>query len=153
MSAVGPLSVGYRLTEDARIFGGEQLTTSDIAVAHGLLDLGDKTLVQGVDPVLIKETLAEIKEMLTENIDRMKLEAGDVPLLAVGGGAFLVPDDLPGVSELIRVEHGGVANAVGAAIAQISGETDQVFQGWGGMPLWRKRSGSRLSEPARPGLI
>ena len=29
----------------------------------------------------------------------------------------------------MRVEHGGCANAVGAAIAQVSGEVDQVFQG------------------------
>ena len=29
---VGPLSVGYRLTQDALVFGGEQLTATDIAV-------------------------------------------------------------------------------------------------------------------------
>ena len=58
----------------------------------------------------------------------MKTEAGDVPLIAVGGGAFLVPDRLAGVSEVIRVPHGDCANAVGAAIAQISGETDQVYR-------------------------
>ena len=32
-------------------------------------------------------------------------------------------------SEVIRVENGDVANAVGAAIAQVSGECDQVFTG------------------------
>ena len=32
------------------------------------------------------------------------------------------------VSEVIRDEHGDCANAVGAAIAQISGETDQVYR-------------------------
>ena len=51
-----------------------------------------------------------------------------MPLIAVGGGAFLVPDRLAGVSEVIRVEHGDCANAVGAAIAQISGETDQIYR-------------------------
>ena len=59
----------------------------------------------------------------------MKTEAGDVPLIAVGGGAFLIPDKLPGVSQVIHVEHGDCANAVGAAIAQVSGELDQVFSG------------------------
>ena len=34
---------------------------------------------------------------------------------------------LPGVSEVIRVPHASVANAVGAAIAQVSGEVDQIF--------------------------
>ena len=58
----------------------------------------------------------------------MKTEAGDVPLIAVGGGAFLVPDKLPGVSQVIHVAHGDCANAVGAAIAQVSGECDQIFQ-------------------------
>jgi hypothetical protein len=58
----------------------------------------------------------------------MKAEAGDLPLIAVGGGAFLVPGRIAGISEVIRVPHGDCANAVGAAIAQISGETDQVYR-------------------------
>ena len=58
----------------------------------------------------------------------MKTEAGDVPLIAVGGGAFLIPDKLPGISKVIHVPHGDCANAVGAAIAQVSGECDQIFR-------------------------
>ena len=126
---VGPQSVGYRLTSDALIFGGQQLTTSDIAVANGQLTLGDSNVVDGLDASLVDAALAEIRRLLADAVDSMKSEAGLVSLLAVGGGAFLVPDDLPGVDKVVRVEHGGVANAVGAAIAQISGETDQVFQG------------------------
>ena len=67
--------------------------------------------------------------MLAESVDRMKTDAAEVPLLAVGGGAFLVPETLPGVSKVLRPAHAAVANAVGAAIAQVSGEADQVFQG------------------------
>jgi len=77
---------------------------------------------------LIEAALREARRKLEEDIDRMKTEAGDVPLLAVGGGAFLVPDSLPGISEIVRVPHGDCANAVGAAIAQVSGEADQVFR-------------------------
>jgi hypothetical protein len=66
-------------------------------------------------------------EMIAEGVDRMKTEAGDMPLLAVGGGSFLIPDQVEGCSEVIRVEHHAVANAVGAAIAQVSGEVDQIF--------------------------
>jgi hypothetical protein len=61
----------------------------------------------------------------------MKTEARDLPLIAVGGGAFLVPDEVAGISRVIRVPHGDCANAVGAAIAQISGETDRVFRDLG----------------------
>ncbi|MFT5196013.1 MAG: N-methylhydantoinase A/oxoprolinase/acetone carboxylase beta subunit [Cellvibrionaceae bacterium] len=127
--SVGPQSVGYRLTEEALIFGGQRLTTSDIAVAHGQLMLGEAERVKDLEHELIDGTLQEIKRLLTDAIDSMKSAASGVTLLAVGGGAFLVPDDLPGVDTVIWVENGDVANAVGAAIAQISGEADQVFQG------------------------
>jgi hypothetical protein len=40
-----------------------------------------------------------------------------------------VPDHLPGVSRVIKVENAGVANAIGAAMAQVSGEIDRVFHG------------------------
>ena len=58
----------------------------------------------------------------------MKTDAHEEPLIAVGGGYFLVPGHLPGISEVIHVRHQAVANAVGAAIAQVSGEVDQIFQ-------------------------
>jgi N-methylhydantoinase A/oxoprolinase/acetone carboxylase beta subunit len=127
--SIGPRSVGFRLPELARIFGGPQLTTSDIAVRGGLLSLGDPRRVSDLDQGFVKAALAEAARMLEESVDRMKTEAAEVPLLAVGGGAFLVPDSLPGVSEILRPAHAAVANAVGAAIAQVSGEADQVFQG------------------------
>lgn len=125
---VGPQSVGYRLTQDALVFGGSRITATDIAVAAGLLDIGDRSRVAGLSKGVIAAALADARRQLEENVDRMKTEAGDVPLLAVGGGAFLVPERLAGVSEIIRVPHGDCANAVGAAIAQVSGEADQVFR-------------------------
>jgi N-methylhydantoinase A/oxoprolinase/acetone carboxylase beta subunit len=66
---------------------------------------------------------------IEDAVDRIKTEAGDVPLIAVGGGAFLVPDSIAGISQVIHVPHGDCANAVGAAIAQVSGETDQIYRG------------------------
>ncbi|HKZ07597.1 MAG TPA: hydantoinase/oxoprolinase family protein [Methylomirabilota bacterium] len=126
--AIGPTSVGYRLTEQALVFGGDVLTVSDVAVAAGLIDLGDRARVAGLPGALVQEALARIHGMIEEGVDRMKTEAGDVPLIAVGGGSFLVPARLAGVSEVLNVPHQAVANAVGAAIAQVSGEVDQIFQ-------------------------
>ena len=125
---VGPLSVGYRLLREGIAFGGRQLTTTDIAVAAGRLDLGDRAKVAHLDAATCARVFAEAQRMVEETVDRMKTEAGDVPLVAVGGGAFLVPDKLDGVSEVVRVQHGDCANAVGAAIAQVSGEVDQIFR-------------------------
>jgi N-methylhydantoinase A/oxoprolinase/acetone carboxylase beta subunit len=126
--AVGPASVGYRITEEALVFGGKTLTATDAAVAAGVVEIGDKTRIAPIPPDLARGVLAAARVKLEDAIDRMKTEAGDVPLVAVGGGAFLVPDRLAGVSQVIRVEHGDCANAVGAAIAQISGETDLVYR-------------------------
>ena len=41
----------------------------------------------------------------------------------------MIPEKLAGCGRVLRVENASVANAVGAAIAQVSGESDQVFTG------------------------
>jgi hypothetical protein len=64
---------------------------------------------------------------LADAIDRMKTSRDDCPLIAVGGGSILIPDRIPGVSEVIRPEHFDTANAVGAAIASVSGQIDRIF--------------------------
>jgi N-methylhydantoinase A/oxoprolinase/acetone carboxylase beta subunit len=126
--AVGPVSVGYQLTERALVFGGGELTVTDIAVAAGLIELGDRRRVAALPATLIKGAVERIHAMLEEGVDRMKTDARPVPLIAVGGGCFLVPERLAGISEVVHVQHQAVANAVGAAIAQVSGEVDQIFQ-------------------------
>ena len=65
--------------------------------------------------------------MLAEAIDRVKTSKEDRALVAVGGGSILVPDRIPGISEVIRPEHFDTANAVGAAIASVSGQVDRIF--------------------------
>jgi N-methylhydantoinase A/oxoprolinase/acetone carboxylase beta subunit len=125
---VGPESVGYRLNEEALVFGGRTLTTTDAAVTAGIVEIGDKGKAAAVPRELAQAVLDAARLRLEDTIDRMKTEAGAVPLIAVGGGAFLVPDRLFGVSQVIRVPYGDCANAVGAAIAQVSGETDQVYR-------------------------
>jgi N-methylhydantoinase A/oxoprolinase/acetone carboxylase beta subunit len=126
---IGPRSVGYRILTEARVFGGNTLTTSDVAVAAGLIEMGDKDRVRGLDPAFVKASLDRIRDMVTDSFDQMKTSAEDVPLIAVGGGAFLIPERIAGASEVLRVENAGVANALGAAMAQVSGEVDQVFSG------------------------
>ena len=71
--------------------------------------------------------LARADVMLAEAIDRVKTSKEDRALVAVGGGSILVPDRIPGISEVIRPEHFDTANAVGAAIASVSGQVDRIF--------------------------
>jgi N-methylhydantoinase A/oxoprolinase/acetone carboxylase beta subunit len=56
----------------------------------------------------------------------MRVSPEPIPILAVGGGSILMPDQI-GDLPVIRPEHFAVANAVGAAIGQISGEVDRIF--------------------------
>jgi N-methylhydantoinase A/oxoprolinase/acetone carboxylase beta subunit len=124
---IGPDSVGYRLTEEALVFGGQQLTATDLAVAAGQIQLGDPARVASL-PVSLREAgLAYISHSLAGHIDRMKLSADPVPVIVVGGGSILCPEQLSGVSAIIRPPHHDVANAIGVAIAQVSGTIDRVF--------------------------
>ena len=126
---IGPASTGHEINPRARIFGGDQLTASDLGVAANRLDLGDRSCLAGLDSSTARRLLEVASNMLADAIDRIKVRASDEPVIAVGGGAFLVADDIAGASQVIRVEHGAVANAVGAAMAQVSGECDRVFTG------------------------
>ncbi len=125
---VGPQSVGFRLTKLSRVFGGQQLTLTDLAVALGLMDVGDRSLVENIPGPFIEKVFDIAHRRINGIVDQIKTDANDLPLIAVGGGAPLVPEKIPGISKVHRVANHAVANAVGAAIAQISGEADQVFQ-------------------------
>lgn len=124
---VGPGSVGYRITEDALIFGGKTLTATDIAVAAGLAELGDTSKIIGVDKDTVEMAAQRMREMVEEVIDKMKTTAADMPVVLVGGGSILLPEQLKGASEVLRPDNFDVANAIGAAIAQVSGSIDGVF--------------------------
>lgn len=127
--AIGPESTGYELMRRGLVFGGSELTSTDLAVAAGLIDLGDRAKVTGLPKNLVSAAIGTIHRMIEDIIDRIKTEAADIPVIAVGGGAFLVPERMKGVSRVMKLAHGDVANAVGAAIAQVSGECDQIFHG------------------------
>ncbi|MCJ9430615.1 hydantoinase/oxoprolinase family protein [Kordiimonas marina] len=124
---VGPDSVAFRLLEEAKIFGGQTLTASDIAVASGNADFGDKSLVETLDPGLVFAAQDAIHRLAEDGIDRMKTSKDDIPMILVGGGHVLISRPLEGVSEAHAPDHAGVANAVGAAIGQISGEVDRIY--------------------------
>jgi N-methylhydantoinase A/oxoprolinase/acetone carboxylase beta subunit len=122
---VGPKSVGYRIAEEALVFGGDTPTLTDAAVAAGRIELGDRERTKGCES-LLGAALREADAKLADAIDRIKTARGDQPLVVVGGGSVLVPDALPGVSAIHRPEHYEVANAIGAAIAFVSGQVDQI---------------------------
>ena len=128
---LGPDSVGFRLPAEALVFGGRTPTLTDAAVTGGRARIGDRA----TDPALaglLAAALQASDAALADAVDRMKTGRGDVPLVVVGGGSVLVPDGLPGVSAVLRPDHHDVANAIGAAIAQVGGRWDEVVSLAGG---------------------
>ena len=155
---LGPESVGYRLRDEALVFGGKTPTLTDSAVATGRARLGDPALVRpaqrGVPGGGLPGRILRLLEAasraadieLADAIDRVKTAKGDLTLIAVGGGSILIPDELPGVSDVIRPDHFDAANAIGAAIASVSGQVDRIFHfGPGG----RKAALDEASQEAR----
>jgi hypothetical protein len=117
-------------------------------VATGRTELGDRSRAEPLAADLRAAMLAA-DAMLAEGIDRVKTSREPRPLIAVGGGSVLVPDSLPGVSEIHRPGHFDVANAIGAAIAWVSGEIDRVFHvGTGGREAMLEEASGEATERA-----
>ena len=64
--------------------------------------------------------------MLEAGVERSRLSPEPLPVIVVGGGSILVKGKIGGL-EVLKPNHFAVANAVGAAIAQVSGEVDRVY--------------------------
>src|SRR5947209_6847332 len=101
---VGPDSVGNALEREALCFGGGTPTMTDVAVARGMANIGDPSRVS-MPPEIVDRAYAASVSMIEEAIDRMKTSAGDMPLIAVGGGSILLPDQLAGVSQCFKPNH------------------------------------------------
>jgi hypothetical protein len=123
---VGPQSVGFELTRRARVFGGDVLTATDIAVAAGRAGIGDASRVRDLAPGFVRRCQQVIEQRLAAAAERGRISPETIPVIAVGGGSILMPDRL-GDLDVIRPDHFAVANAIGAAIAQTSGEVDRIY--------------------------
>ncbi|WP_245928580.1 hydantoinase/oxoprolinase family protein [Murinocardiopsis flavida] len=126
---LGPDSVGHRLHTAALTFGGATATLTDAAVhtgrAGGASAEWSLTVERDMGRAL-ESALVRAHEWLQDSVERLSHGKQDLPLVVVGGGGFLVPDDLPGAGTVLRPEHGDVANAVGAAMSLVGGRAQQI---------------------------
>ena len=125
--SIGPESVGFQLLEKGIIFGGGTPTATDYVVANRMASLGNPDLVQSFDPNIVKQVIHTIQERIEATIDQVKVNAEAMPVILVGGGSILLGNQLEGASSVIRPKNGDVANAIGAAIAQVGGQTENVY--------------------------
>jgi hypothetical protein len=89
--------------------------------------IGYRTRVRDLPNPLVERALDSIHEQIEAAIDQIKVSAEPLPLLLVGGGNIIVSRELKGTSSVIRPPHAEVANAVGAAIALVSGRVDKLY--------------------------
>lgn len=124
---LGPDSVGHELAERALVFGGRELTATDVAVRAGQARIGEAARVQSLAGPLVEEALRLMHGRIEDAVDRMKTNSKPVPVILVGGGHILLARPLRGTLEVHRPEFAEVANAVGAAIAMASGRVDRLY--------------------------
>ena len=123
---VGPDSVGYRIASEARVFGGEVLTATDVAVRLGMAQVGNPALVADVPQEVAEAAMAAIRELAEDAVDAMKTSSDPIEVILVGGGSIILPSDLAGTSAVHAPEHAGCANAVGSALAKVGGEAEAL---------------------------
>ncbi|KAB7667743.1 hydantoinase/oxoprolinase family protein [Bacillus sp. B1-b2] len=128
---VGPDSVGYKIRTESIAFGGETLTATDCLLASGLATIDDSACdvlrLATVDPSIIEEAITVINQKVSIAVDKIKTKNEPLPVVLVGGGSILIPGNIEGSSQVIRPHHSDCANAIGAAIAQVSGELDKIY--------------------------
>lgn len=146
---LGPDSVGYQLTERALVFGGTELTATDIAVRAGQARIGDPSRVSALSGALVGRAVSLMHERIEDAIDRMKTNSKPVPVILVGGGHILLSRPLRGTLEVHRPRFAEVANAVGAAIAMVSGRVDRLYDYSEGRESALQRAKDEASQAAR----
>lgn len=124
---VGPDSVGHELERKAIVFGGDILTATDIAVATGRVKVGDLSRVAQLSQSDVARADQLIQQKIADAIDRVRISTAPIPVVLVGGGRILTAPKIHGIDEIIVPKYADVANAVGAAHAQVSGTSEQAF--------------------------
>ena len=132
--SVGPLSAGYRLTEEAYVFAdrgdlsNRHVTAFDIAIAAGLANVGNSENLTSLSSEFIEKVVYRVHEMISKSLDQMRFSNEEMPLILVGGGSIIVDEkkQFEGVSEIIKPDYYDVANAIGAALSQVSATVDRT---------------------------
>jgi hypothetical protein len=101
---------------------------TDVAIAAGRISIGDRARVAHLDAALIARVDSHLRVRLARLLENYERSGQQLPIILVGGGAPLIEGILRDLGRtVIRPPHADVANAYGAAMAQVGGEADMTF--------------------------
>jgi|694.fasta_scaffold35750_5 N-methylhydantoinase A/oxoprolinase/acetone carboxylase beta subunit len=123
---IGPLSCGNKTFSQSLAFGGKQLTLTDIALALGYLEIpGARLRNINLSHKGCKAVIDEAVRKIYELISKIGPDEFKLPIVMIGGGASLLPRNLFD-GRITIPPYASIANAYGAALAQISATVDTV---------------------------
>jgi hypothetical protein len=96
-------------------------------VAAGLAEIGEAKKVSHLKPKLVDNAIDRMHDMIDSAVDRIRTSAEPLPIILVGGGSILISRKIPSASDITKPGYAPVANAIGAAIAQVGGEVERMF--------------------------
>lgn len=123
---IGPKSAGRQLNTQAFCFGGSHLTLTDAAIAFGKFTFPEASAENvPLSPGQAEKILSDVISTIELECSLMQSKKRKLPIIVVGGGSSLLPAALLEERYVIPA-HAHVANAFGAAIAEITGVVDTV---------------------------
>ena len=145
---IGPKSCAKNLLKESLIFGGTRMTLTDVAVAKQFITIPQANNTQ---PNISDETANFVINYVENKILQLYAQiAGkhkNLPIVLIGGGAQLFQNSAFAKKVLIP-KLAPIANALGAALAQISGTIDTI------VPLQdRKKTLLELTKQAKQQAI
>jgi N-methylhydantoinase A/oxoprolinase/acetone carboxylase beta subunit len=130
---VGPESCARKLYTEALSFGGNQLTLTDIGVKLGKIQLNNDVVsldgikrVQQIPEKFAEQILSKINILVNELVDKMSSNHKNAPVVITGGGSVFFTNLQLENRKVMIPQFADVANAYGAALAEISGSVDTV---------------------------
>lgn len=123
---VGPQSCAKNLREESLVFGGKHMTLTDIAISKKFIDIPEALnqnleIPQNIADDVIQQVEVKIMKLCAQMAGKYK----NLPIILIGGGARLFANS-PLASKVHIPDLASIANALGAALAQVSGSIDQV---------------------------
>lgn len=122
--SIGPKSVAFALKEQAKSFGGDYLTLTDISLSIGNCQIeGAKPVpMTNAFPTVMASAMEKVQAVVTQ-LKGFKFK--DYKSVFVGGGTGLLNSQE--LNNAVVPDHYSVANAYGAALAQLSVTYDKIL--------------------------